>query len=420
MKGGRTFKVREGPAWWLLGWSGMLWMGVVVSCYWHRLEPETTPYLVVGFVQGGCRQLGLIGLVLTIAVSAIGRLCGWVAAERAVHRANVTWLKILVALTVAFLTGEAFLRVVFFNGASFTNGSGPINQRFRQVYSPGDRFRSHHPDTLGPKRPGQIRLMIQGDSITWGQGIKDERAVWPSVLLNALNAMTRGRFEMVVLARGDREIDGHLRALQEFGRAVEPDVIIYEWHPNDMELTKSLRPVVKRQVWTTLFFHELFVKTSYAWWFLHNALLNVLWRVPPTYPEYLEQTFAPGTLGWQRFETLFRAWLQAAHHLTPRVIALLYPMPSGDIHQYVLADIHERVSRVAGEHEIQTIDFIRYLGDMKDWRQTSVSRFDTHPNEAVHWRMAQVLLERLQEQYPELFLNPTYVASNFRRDSSLQ
>jgi hypothetical protein len=86
---------------------------------------------------------------------------------------------------------------------------------------------------LGPKAPGEIRILCLGDSTTYGQGVADEDTI-PALLEAEL--AHRGRGIRVVNAGvrgyGTREEVG---LLAEIGPEVEPDRVVLLWFPNDLE-----------------------------------------------------------------------------------------------------------------------------------------------------------------------------------------
>ncbi len=73
-------------------------------------------------------------------------------------------------------------------------------------------------------------MLILGDSITWGIGVRDWRHIYPNLLLNHLDQGGGGRrFDMEVFAYGGKNIDGHARAVQASAESLAPDYIIYQW-----------------------------------------------------------------------------------------------------------------------------------------------------------------------------------------------
>ncbi len=387
---------------WLLRWALLICLGVALGLL-SFLRLGTTGDLLVGFLRGGCRQIGAIGLTLTVGTLVVGRLCRWARLDAAVRRINVVWLKLLAGGGVALLAAEVFMRAVFFDGASFGWGAGPIVERFEQRYYHLNRFGSRGPDALGPKPPGALRIMVQGDSITFGAGLRDEHDAYPSLVLSGLQRAAPSRIEMSVHAVGGHHIVTHLENLQRFGPEVEPDVLIYQWHLNDTETDEFQQLGVRDRPWASLFCHKLLQRVSYAWWFLDFELAIRLLGTRRDFERYFQAVLSLDQPRWTGFEAVFRAWAAQSRQLCPRVAVLLYPSEIGTPGDYEFQAHHERVQEIASDYGIQTVDLLEYLGDVRDWRQVAVNRFDLHPNAFLHRRMAEVLLGWLPVWWPELF-----------------
>src|SRR5687767_2638853 len=91
-------------------------------------------------------------------------------------------LLLLISLAIFLATGEMALRVIYRDGGRSTL-SGPGGQRFEYDYMHRDlRARFDY----GAKRPGVPRILVVGDSITWGQGVRDWKNTWPELVAVAL------------------------------------------------------------------------------------------------------------------------------------------------------------------------------------------------------------------------------------------
>jgi hypothetical protein len=355
------------------------------------------PFLVDGLLQGGILAFAVSG-----ALALLHRISPRVAGG-ARRRLRSFALTATVMAAVAFVTGELFLRVVHPEGASFSEHVGPIVRRFER----GCRFNafegpSRGPDDRGPRPPGTIRLLIQGDSVAWGQGLPDEADAFPSRLLAGMRGRRPG-VEMAVLAACGREIDGHLESLRRHAGEIAPDVIIYEWHPTDMERPiRHLRPSVTAP-WTSLFFHALLKQTSWLWFFLDfhgKRILNP--DLSMEYRDWLVRQFGDDTPAWRAFADEFRAWAAAAKRATPRVLVVLYPNVGA--RGFVLGPVHDRMRTLAAEAGAEVLDLAEGEGLLGgDIRRVSVSRYDGHPNAAVHEIIADRLLTSIERAWPELF-----------------
>lgn len=92
-----------------------------------------------------------------------------------------------------------------------------------------NRFGLRGPDVEVPKPPGVRRVLVLGDSFTYGLGVRNERAPFPAVLQRELNRdWPRGRGPYEVLNGG---ISGSLTGqwvdlLRRVGPQLEPDVVL--------------------------------------------------------------------------------------------------------------------------------------------------------------------------------------------------
>ncbi len=191
--------------------------------------------------------------------------------------------------------------------------------------------------------------MIVGDSVTWGQGVRDWWDLWPEQL--AIGLEHRGQpTEMAVYALPGRDIPEHLQVLLESVRTVKPDVLIYQWHPNDIEVVED-RPSTEREAGNSGDSTNVFRQSSYLYFFLDNRLSMFLPPPGRSYDDYLLEDFAPGTLGWAEFERVFHSFATLAKEAVPRRLLVLYPhVPfSGS---YPLQPLNDGMRRIAGPHTL--------------------------------------------------------------------
>lgn len=248
-------------------------------------------------------------------------------------------LMLLVTLGLAAAASEILLRVVYRDGGRRTLG-GPGGQAFEYTYfDPAQELRG--PNASGPKAPGVTRLMVMGDSITWGQGVTAWTDTYPARLLQTLNA-GGPKYDMAVFARPGKEIDGHASTIAAAVADVDPDVVVYQWYNNDVELDKARRPVSQR-AWRAWPGFASLKSWSYLVFGLDFALDAYLPQRGRSYVQYMEETYADGTPGWQAFTRAFHGWAVHATGYASRTIMLIYPPVPKD----ALADLRQRVATLA-------------------------------------------------------------------------
>jgi hypothetical protein len=195
---------------------------------------------------------------------------------------------------------------------------------------------------------------VQGDSVTAGAQPYWQRGI-PNQLLKLLNRSQPSRWQMDVIARAGHEINHHCKDLLRLGHLCQPDVIVYIWYVNDMEIGKKGRPVSKSVVWRYLPCHRFLREHSYLYRLLNIGLENVLPRFAPTYMEYLAKCFKPGSVQWTVFNLYFHMWLDRASSIAPRTIVYLYPaLPQRGLQgrPYQLRHVHQQIICSAREPQV--------------------------------------------------------------------
>jgi len=352
------------------------------------------------------KQLGALSLMIGVLGTPL-LLLEEKNRRAVIRRLGRLVLGVGVFATVFFLAGELVLRLVFLEGESFGSHGGPIVKRFERDFR-FNRFDgpSRGPEPSGPKSTNRTRLLIQGDSITWGQAVRNEQQLFSSLLLAKLGESGM-RFDMAVLARPGREIDGHLQQLKKWGKELEPDAIIYQWYINDIELEKDHRPR-RQKPWHRLFFHATLARNSYLWWFLDDSVERLLPPPSQSYESYISSHFEEGSADWLAFEQQFSEWTMLAKELTPKVIVALYPhmlMTPGEppIVSSEITSIHARMMTLCVENNLVCIDLSKWFIQFDDSQTIKATAFDGHPSAEAHRAIAEALYETLRVSWPGIF-----------------
>jgi lysophospholipase L1-like esterase len=302
-----------------------------------------------------------------------------------------------VFIFIFFAAGEIALRIWFFNGASFGRHIGPIVERFERNFQ-YNRFdgKSRGPEISGPKTQGAFRVIVQGDSITWGQGIKNEQDLYTTRLLSMLQR-DRPVTEMAVMASPGRELDGHLVQLAKWGKEIDPDVIIYQFYSNDLDLEKKFHPSTQG-IWQRVFFYRTFVTKSYFGFFLDYALSR--WTLDDrkkSYLSYMLNQFGSDTKAWKRSRSVFQAWVREAKRLTPNVLIICYPRFNSQGNPTLLP-VYKRVLDLCEEQALEVLDLRQAFGDMQgEVDRIRSGSYDMHPSAELHRLMADAVYRKLKQ-----------------------
>jgi hypothetical protein len=273
---------------------------------------------------------------------------------------------LVFGLLLFVAVGEGALRIIYRDGGTRTLG-GPGGRSFDHETVDGV-LRGRR--DVGPKRPGVPRVMIVGDSITYGLGVREWKATWPERVAEAFENAGRPH-EFAVFAEPGNDIPQHLEIVRSSMRSVQPDIFVYQWYVNDLEAI-SHRPDL-RQPWQRWPWHNSLKSASYLYYVLDHRLAQLVSRPHHTYVDYLRE-FTPGTLEWTEFEREFHEF--AVHAMwAPRRLMVLYPQVPFRT-TYPLQHVHDLMRRLAGPHtiEIPPIAWVRSAGALVAnadavWRQ---------------------------------------------------
>jgi lysophospholipase L1-like esterase len=300
------------------------------------------------------------------------------------RRAAFLVLLPLLSLTLFLATGEIALRVIYRDAGRATLG-GPGGRDFDHLFIQGEQ-RGRFDE--GRRTAGVPRLLIVGDSITWGQGVRDWRNVWTEKLATALEQ--RGPVELAVVAAPGRGITEHIAVLDRYGERVQPDVIIYQWYVNDLEVIGE-RPRNER-IWQRWPMHRSLRQSSYLYFFLDHRLSALLPQPERSYQQYILDDFAPGRPEWTEYVRMFDEFSARAKALAPARVLILYPqVPFRGA--YPLQPVNDRMRELAAKHEYRVVD----LTDAMNTFNTHASIFDAHPNEQAHAVIAEHVLKAIEE-----------------------
>lgn len=286
-------------------------------------------------------------------------------------------------LLIFFLTGELTLRLWYPNGVPFSNGVGPIVKQFYRnivVNKYGSRGPEVLDDTSHPK------IIIQGDSITWGQGIKLEKDIYTSVLKHLLTEKYPD-VQIAVLAKKGREIQEHIEQLSKWAGQIKPQVIVYQWHITDIEKNIEDRPKKISIPWNKLFFNWRLSESSYFWSLLTYQIDTAMPKNKISYKDYIEKEYAIETENWQLFRNKFLQWHSLAKSFTPHIIILIPLLPTSEIVEQNFVDLAKSLGA-------------RIVFTGKATAGMNASKYDRHPNIEAHRIIADHLFNEITNILP--------------------
>jgi lysophospholipase L1-like esterase len=313
---------------------------------------------------------------------------GWSSRIRAaVLRVTV----LLLVFAASLVTAEYVARFVFRNAHSSgqagdfvaARGAGPA------IVSNRLGFRERE---IPPKGPDRYRIVVVGDSFTWGQGIEaGER------FSNLLEGLLGPGYEVFNFGRPGNNMPEHLDVLEE-ALPVSPDFILLQLYINDFETRQMTRPrpypllpaSLDRDLEGSSVLYDL-ANRRWAGW---QPTLGVV----DSYEQYMARNLrdanAPNS---QRAFGMLREFIERSHRAGVACGIVLFPAadamgPHGS--NYPFGYLHERVGSTCADAQIRCLDLLPAFSTIEDPRSMWVSPFDAHPNAMTNRRAAQAILRQ--------------------------
>ena len=251
-----------------------------------------------------------------------------------------------------------------------------------------DGFRWSAP--VPPKRPGTYRVMVVGDSLTYGYGL-DERDTFVALLNAWLGA---DHLEFLNLGVPGHQSEDVLRVVRKFLPSLDPDLVLYAVCLNDfLPSGKGQYRVDAYPIPLPRALKRFVVRTTLSGPFLRDRYDAALRSLHLRY-DFFDDILSDFD-GYQRRFGRDVAEMNATvrqRQLPPIVSLVLDQTPKLGGRGYAIARTAERLLTDAGAVVIPTEEFYRRY----DGVNMSISRWEGHPNEVANYIWATMIARELR------------------------
>lgn len=234
-----------------------------------------------------------------------------------------------------------------------------------------------HREIAPQNDPSTTRIMMLGDSVTFGFGVAQHETAAAQLETLLTAAGTQRRFEVLNAGVGNYNTAMEVAAYLKSGRALNPDLVVLNFFVNDAEPT----PVPRGNVLT---------RSSLAAVYFNNRVDSVArWtNGAPGWEQYYAGLFDEQQPGWQKARAAIAALKQACDSDGRQLVIVNYP----DLHQtkpYPLEAITRRVQDTAAQLSVPFLDLTPDVTAQDDASLLWVNGGDPHPNGQTNARYAR-------------------------------
>jgi lysophospholipase L1-like esterase len=249
-------------------------------------------------------------------------------------------------------------------------------------------------DFARPKPDGTVRIMMLGDSLTfgWGVAIEQTAAKRLELLLNDGNADVR--YEVMNAGVGNYNAAMSSTWMRTRGMEFEPDLVIFNYSYNDAEVTPR-REGGGLAEW------------SYAYVYFEGRLGEVVRRMfgGRDWQTYYRGLYADDAAGWRGAQDQLRLLAQFLGQRDIPLVLVNYP----ELHRldpYPLFEVSNKIRALSRALDLPYLDLIDSL-QTEDPEGLWISPGDPHPNAHAHELIANAIFAFLRDDERLVPLAPT-------------
>ncbi len=288
----------------------------------------------------------------------------------------------LSVLLIILLIGESVTRMVLYHRGN------PYKIKYN-LNSEG--FRDYEFNIQKPVNSS--RIIILGDSFTFGQGIFKTNDTNPKILEKMLNKY-QGKFEVFNFGKSAINIEDEVRILKEKGVKYHPDIVILNFHLNDLYgfkfmannfLERKIRimyPDLTRRNEIFPHFYYFLMKRIYSLLYKLNLLEN-------SYENELKKQYQ--TEKWNQTKELIKELKEIGEEKNFQLIVVLMPIMNKRFNR---STIYHQIEKELKNEGIYTINTFESFQE-KELKNFWVHEWDSHPNEKGQKIIAETIYNHL-------------------------
>ena len=251
------------------------------------------------------------------------------------------------------------------------------------------RLNSHGlrgPDFSLTKAPGTYRILMLGDSTTFGWGVREEDTI-AQRLQSMLNNQAKGvSYEVINAGIGNYNTVQEVAYFNRFGRALDPDLVILTFFVNDPEPLPNTHT-------------SILSRNSYLDAFLSSRIDRLLrvGRMLPDWKDYYTSLYTESNPGLHPCVEALKSF-GGARDRTNLLVALLPELRHLNAGQLPFRRDYEKIEAVLNENAIAFTDLTATLADKGPESNLWVSAYDDHPNAVANRLIAAHLADVIRSR----------------------
>lgn len=241
------------------------------------------------------------------------------------------------------------------------------------------------------KPTGTKRILVLGDSVTYGARVKVEE-MYSTRIGDLLREANPGiKFEIINISRPGWNTPEELSALIKHGLPLKPDLVILGFVLNDAEPAGpafKIYPLLPQSLNSQLSWYYLTTFVN----FIYNRILQSSSKYPD-YEAYLLGLYSEGQPGWETCRANHREMIRVSREAGAPLLCVLFPL-SMDFENYTFKSVHQTVTEVMQSNGAEVVDLLSCYSKHPP-KDLQVSFMDSHPSALGHGLAAEAAVQKI-------------------------
>jgi lysophospholipase L1-like esterase len=309
------------------------------------------------------------------------------------------WSAIVVcfSLTLFVLIAEFSIRFYYHDVLSTASGVNYFHNKSYKLFSKETNSHKFRGKEFQIDKGKKFRIVVMGDSITYGQGVYPSTLRYTDILEQKMNAAFPGQeFEIINLGVCGNNLPEHIRMLP-LVKDLHPDFILYQWFINDMEFNAKISEIMAPGLISSRYWHEKLLNNSALYFLIQKGWRQLFVKEGKIkeYDKYINDLFADNNS--QGSKTVNERLIQLLDGIKAVGVPygiVLFPHAAFKIQNHPFAFMHERIMKVCEARGIPCIDLRQqYSSYDNHLEQLWANRLDPHPSAVAHGIAAKAIFE---------------------------
>lgn len=308
-------------------------------------------------------------------------------------------LIMIIVLIIMLIFGEYLLRYYFKDVLSSPTSITYFHAKHNPNFVAENNTLGYRGAEFSLEKDHRFRVVVMGDSFSWGQGVYPYTERFPEKLEGLFNQAAGQEIEVINLGRAGLGLPQYAKFLPSV-LALKPDFILYQWYINDMDvwqkdsLPRPLRPIIPIKP-----LHDYIYKRSVLYYLIEMATAK--YRTPSkkdnSYTQYLQNKYSlDGSEGRNNSLLALQQVFSQINSSGVDFGVVLFPDTGSlaNIDKYKFGFLHDIVLGECTKQAIPCLDLRSAYSHFDDrMKETWVNVLDAHPSAAVHSLAAKEILD---------------------------